>query len=246
MKQVWIAMLAAAIASVPAHSKLLTLTFSGTLSSGTDETGVFGAANSDLTGSSATVRFFIDTSLGTQSTNMSGGIIDSVDYIGGYFYPAASPVISGAISVGGITHIVDNPIFGEFSQYIAPATIGDRVEASISQLSENQSGLTLHFDSISGFSQSFSGAQFLPVGFGNPFSYVPMRGDVGGVTFEVNAVDRATFDRLEFANGVFTPYLITLSATAVPEPRTWTMMGCGLGYIGWKSRRRKTLASAAC
>ena len=142
------AVIAVAFAS-PSLAEKLTLTFSGTLTSGDDNTGVFGT-NTDLAGESVSVQFFIDTTLGTRTEANS-----QLQYIGGFFYPVqTSPVTSGTITVAGVTHIVDFPAFGDLLELIPPGVLGDDIEAQVSQLPENQTGPVLHFDSISAFSQS--------------------------------------------------------------------------------------------
>ena len=81
MKSLLIAAVIAVVFRVAEFGGKATLTFSGTLTSGDDNTGVFGT-NTDLTGESVSVQFFIDTSLGTRTeTN------NQLQYIGGYFYP---------------------------------------------------------------------------------------------------------------------------------------------------------------
>jgi hypothetical protein len=129
---------------------------------------VFGN-NIDLTGESVSVQFLIDTSLGTRTEADS-----QLQYIGGFFYPVqTSPVTSGTITVDGVTHVVDFPAFGSLLESIPPGVLGDDIEAQVSQLSENQTGPVLHFDSISAFSQSNSNGQLTPNGFDMPFSYAP-------------------------------------------------------------------------
>ena len=61
---------------------------------------------------------------------------------------------SGAITVEGVTHIVDFPVFGDLLEALPPGIHGDDIEAQVSQLSENQTGPVLHFDSISAISAS--------------------------------------------------------------------------------------------
>jgi hypothetical protein len=107
-----------------------------------------------LTGESASVQFFIDTSLGTWTD-----ADDQLEYIGGYFYPAGTPVTSGAITVEGVTYVVGFPIFGDLLESIPPGILGDDSEAQVSQLSENQTGPVLHSDSISAHSASASNDQ---------------------------------------------------------------------------------------
>jgi hypothetical protein len=94
------------------------------------------------------------TSLGTWTD-----VDNQLEYIGGYFYPAGTSVTSGAITVEGVTHVGGVPIFGDLLESIPPGILGDDVEAQVSQLSENQTGPVLHFDSISAHSASASNDQ---------------------------------------------------------------------------------------
>jgi opacity protein-like surface antigen len=231
MKRVLIAAVLAMFFASPSLAEKLTLTVSGTLSSGDDNSGVFGA-NTDLTGESVSVQFFIDTSLGTRTETGN-----TLQYIGGYFYPTGTPVTSGAITVGGVTHIVGFPIFGELYEALGSATTTDDIEAQVSQLSENQIGPVLHFDNISILSESLSNGQVTPNGFDMPFSYSPSAADPGTGTFTVFARNVDTDAIIEDAEGTFKPSLVTLSITgaAAPEPSTWAMMlagFAGLGFMG--------------
>ena len=245
MKRLLIASLIAISFASPTLAEKLTLTFSGSLSSGDDNTGVFGD-NTDLTGESVSVQFFIDTSLGTRTEADS-----QLQYIGGFFYPAqTSPVTSGTITVDGVTHVVDFPAFGSLLESIPPGVLGDDIEAQVSQLSENQTGPVLHFDTISAFSQSNSSGQLAPNGFDMPFSYAPTDADSSvNATFSVFARNIDTDAIIEDAEGTFRPSLVTLSVSgaATPEPSTWVMMAlgfAGLGFMGWRGSRT-TVAHAA-
>lgn len=71
-------------------------TFNGTVSNGYDETGVFGAADPDLTGLSVTWTVIFDTSVGI--TAPSSEPFDQV--IGGTLYSEESPVVSSVLTVG--------------------------------------------------------------------------------------------------------------------------------------------------
>jgi hypothetical protein len=245
MKSLLVASVIAISFASPSLAQKLTLTFSGTLTSGDDNTGVFGE-NTDLTGESVSLQFFIDTTLGTRTEANS-----QLLYIGGFFYPVlTSPVTSGAITVGGVTHVVDFPAFGTLLESIPPGVLGDDIEAQVSQLSENQIGPVLHFDSISAFSESTSNGQLTPNGFDMPFSYAPTAADtsVNG-TFSVFARDTSNDDILEDAQGTFRPSLVTLSVSglATPEPSTWAMMlagFAGLGFTGWRGSRRAAAHAA--
>jgi hypothetical protein len=167
MKRVLIAAVIAMSFASPSFAEKLTLTVSGTLTSGDDNTGVFGTST-DLTGESVSVQFFIDTSLGTRTETGN-----TLQYIGGFFYPAGTPVTSGAITVGGVTHVVGFPIFGELYEALGSATTTDDIEAQVSQLSENQIGPVLHFGSISILSEPLSNGQVTPRRFEMPFTYTP-------------------------------------------------------------------------
>jgi hypothetical protein len=247
IKRLLIGTLVAMSFASPSLAEKLTLTFSGTLDSGDDNTGVFGA-NTDLAGESVSVQFFIDTTLGarTEADNQ-------LQYIGGYFYPVqTSPVTSGAITVDGVTHVVDNPAFGSLLESVPPGVLGDDIETQVSQLSENQTGPVLHFDTISAFSTSQSDGQLTPNGFDEPFSYSPLPSPSYGTSasFSVDAVDTDTDTTIEDAQGVFRPTLVTLSITGVatPEPATWAMMllgFAGLGFAGYRRAKGNALVMAA-
>ena len=238
MKGLLLATMIALSSAAPTAAKILTLTFSGTLTSGEDNTGVFGSS-ADLRGEAASVRFTIDTDLGTRTEADS-----KLDYIGGYFYPAGSPVTSGAVTVGGVTHVVDFPIFGELLESVPPGAFGDYIQASVGQLSENQSGPVLHFDDLSAFSGSASNDQLTPNGFDKPFNYTTSAGDLGTATFTVFARNTDTDAIVDVAQGTFSPTQVTLTVAGVPEPATWSLLIAGFGLTGIAVRRRQSHVAA--
>jgi hypothetical protein len=153
-------------------------------------------------------------------------------------------VTSATITVGGVTHVVNFPAYGELLESVPPGVLGDDIESQISQLSENQIGPVLHFDSITAYSQSVLNGQLTPNGFDMPFSYAPREADTSvNAFFTVFARDTGTGEILEDADGIFRPLLVTLSVSGVatPEPSTWAMMlagFAGLGFMGWRESRK--------
>ena len=158
---------------------------------------------------------------------------------------------SGAITVGGVTHVVDFPAFGTLLESIPPGVLGDDIETQVSQLSENQPGPVLHFDSMTAYSASTSDGQLTPNGFDMPFTYAPTNADTSvNATFTVFARDTSNDAILEDAEGTFRPSLVTLSVgriVATPEPSTWAMMlagFAGLGFMGWRGSKKSASHAA--
>lgn len=211
------------------------------MSSGTDTTGVFGS-DTDLTGKSVTMIFEAQTTHGTRTETDN-----RLDAIGGYFYPAAGPIDQAVINVGGINsdHIIDYPIFSEYSESTPPGTFGDYSSASISQSAENQPGTLLHFDSAQAFLSSARNGQVAPAGFDAPFYYFAGPGDIGSATFTIFARNTTTGAIVDDATGSFTPTFSQYFVAGGPEPTSWAMMIAGFGLAGMAMRRRERRLSQA-
>lgn len=90
--------LALAVFGTDAAAAVVVATYSGTIASGWDETGVFGSVSADLTGAAFVATFTFDSELGTfhLGPDAAGG---EQRYGGGY-YGGVGPILGASLSVG--------------------------------------------------------------------------------------------------------------------------------------------------
>jgi len=224
------AALVASISSAAEAATIVTATYQGTLNSGQDWSGVFGAAQADLTGAAFTAVFVMDIDQPTRVTHP--GVSDTV--IGG---GANSPYVAASITINNITFD-----FGPIDNGGVQVTAGNQSLNAFSQ--EDTDGVGIDFQlSMLG---RFFGAPAIPSLLDTPFST-----DVGltqGSFFGINIFDWGTMQTVAAAHGDLAVNSVsaTVSQTAaVPEPATWAMMILGFGAAGAVLRRGRTLARAA-
>ena len=88
----------AALLWAPASAAVYTATYTGTVSSGFDSTGVFGVAATSLTGDAFTAVYTYNTALGVRAT--VPGVSDSVT---GGSYISQPSVASATLTINGVT-----------------------------------------------------------------------------------------------------------------------------------------------
>jgi hypothetical protein len=96
--------------AAPASADIVSFTYSGHVTDGTDVSGIFGPAGADLTGDALRAVFVFDTSLGVRGT--VPGTTDSV--IGGTQVPGspATPLISATLILNGISVSIGGELLG--------------------------------------------------------------------------------------------------------------------------------------
>ncbi|MBV9746498.1 MAG: hypothetical protein JO099_22290, partial [Acidobacteriia bacterium] len=127
------------------HAAQVVATLKGTLSSGTDFTGVFGfAPNTDLTGQAFTLTFTFDDTKGTQQvTNCTPGAPQSTEILGDSAAEGASPG-TAVLQIGGHSWTFGTPPNGNLNSFASrsvPCGTGvttDRLQFSVSDVPPSQ------------------------------------------------------------------------------------------------------------
>ncbi len=205
-----------------AHGAILEYDWSGTVSSGTDLTGGFGAAGSNLAGDSYTATFLFNDALGTevvfpgQLTELNGGPSN---------YGDVSPALETTLTIndrtasffgGGQGNVSDYPAGSEYLTYSSANTMATPFDASFlaQDLTTADAPATLE--------TNFTGT-------GQP-----------GNLNQFQIAQGQLFEGGNDASGVLAPTMVTERViSAAPEPSTWLLMVAGLGGIGLTLRRRR-------
>src|SRR6202158_901486 len=90
-----------------ASAAIMDVTYTGTVSSGIDTLGIFGAAGANLAGSSWVATYTFDTSLGHSYSSSNYNEI-----YGGSFYNNTSPVLSSMVTINGVGQAVGGSYAG--------------------------------------------------------------------------------------------------------------------------------------
>ena len=199
-----------------------TLSFSGTLQNGYNQTGgPFGPANTDLTGKAYSVTLSYDPSqfvTGDFSINSCGSAASTSCY----FTFSTTRTLSETITVNGITTTFVSTAGG----FTLNSSGNDRIDFSF----QGTSGLSL------------SGA------FADGNSFFPNQSNVNNPIFsnftDMNLSQQGTFNQNTntFSLGA-NPSKLTANYTtmsAAPEPAAWVVMVAGFGMIGAALRRRRS------
>jgi len=221
-----------------AFADVVTITFSGTLTSGTDYTGVFGLPpGTSLTADPFSVVYQFDTTAGALSAQSDGhGTTIGYNLTGDSF--TATLTINGVSqSIGPQGSSYTRNTFG--SPYGTP-TSSVFVGASYAAPNPYLTTITVQNSVI-------SPTPFFPIGFGN-FTYTLTAADTSSGSFEIfncttcNPYYPTSLTPDEtFAGGSFATQTVSESdqLAETPLPSTWIMMlpvlG-GLAFVGYRQR----------
>lgn len=217
---------AAALLVSPAAAVGKVATYTGTIKSGYDETGVFGVANTDITGFSYVARYTYDRTLG--AFQWTDGVFYDQSYSGTYYGAGiGSPVISVSVTINGITKKIIGDYYGlAVTKLLSVHHVGQHY------FNDGNTEINTYVQNIANAAGAASldqnvspVAQSLP-GYGSVYFY---GANASGV-FESARADLT-------ADGTYSV------GNPVPEPAAWALMIAGFGLVGAALRRRERLAA---
>jgi hypothetical protein len=200
-----------------ASAAIMDVTYTGTVSSGTDTFGLFGKEGANLIGKTWVATYTFDTSLGFPASN---GVR------GGSELGNTSPVLSSMITINGIGRAVSGSSYGyEYGLH-------DVTSSKQYHFAENYSAG--HKEYLENYIASFNLS--LPASITTPFTHT-----VGSKDFEFNGTYYLANGA---ASETIHADLATLTVSdhvvaGVPEPSTWAMMLLGFAGVGFAAYRKK-------
>ena len=246
--------LATGLSASGASAAILSITYTGQIYQGSDETGVFGLAGQSLVGQAFTAKFIVDTA-------KAGALHDTdVFYDVLYGYGAAGPV-SGSITINGFTEAFGNDYNADSRHDYSlqpgcdPSACGDGMFMQKAQnLEQHLEGSILYSASgllsgggtssdgtISGFAHTAVNYTGLPVTLGGYAEIYDYALDLSAnktttIRKATAALLVASVTTQTFGAGIDEP------TSAAPEPASWALMIAGFGMAGATLRRRRVLA----
>jgi len=207
------------LAALPTSASGITAVYTGTVTSGTDQIGIFGGG--DLTGDSFKVSFMFNLDLATY--------LSPTDAYGGTAYGGSPSFASAIVTVNGLSYTISPTYVGSvFGENSGPGGLSEQ-----NHYVANGSFLAAYTQE---YIQNFTGA--LPASITQGFSYIVQPGDTtyGAVTIWNPSYESADL----FAS------LDTLTVST-PELSTWAMMAfgfAGLGFAGYRASRKSVRVAA--
>lgn len=219
----------------PASAATYLITYTGTVSSGVDSTGVFGTKWTNLAGNSFTVVYTLTSPQPGSETYSSG---PTAYARGGSSSGTISPV-SATITIKGITQTIDGSSFGQAYQF------NDASDDSVSHVAQQYS---LNETSYVNNTISSSVNNIVnSTDYTAALNYLGQADDYRSGSFQIERYYVAgngdyVFTGLAYGNLISNS--VTIAAVdAAPEPATWAMMIAGFGAVGGSLRRRSRMGA---
>ena len=227
-----IAAVAAIFVSSAARADIVTVTYTGVITSSSQMTSGFGANSGDgtLVGDSYKAVYVFDTSKGviSSSTNQNYAY-------GGQEYSTLSPVLSATAFLNGYA---TPSISGSYAGVIEGANFGPGNTSEQNHLAEDvaTAGNMTSFNVLNNYVYNNQGT--IPGSITAGFTYTPVSTDTqfSEVLFETLDSANNFIDRTQINAQILS---VTETIGSVPEPSTWAMMILGFCGIGFMAYRRK-------
>jgi hypothetical protein len=213
-----------------ASAAIMDVTYTGTVSLGTDTFGVFGIPGRDLAGQSWVATYTFDT-LSSPSYSYSSSYHNYV-YGGSSHENTSSPVLSSMITINGVGKVVVGSYSGFDIGYNNGFHTGNNSGYSTQHHIAENSGSGSH-EYLINYIYNYNAS--LLASITTPFTHT------------VDANDYA-YGTYYLANGTGSESIYAKLATltvsehgvaAVPEPSTWAMMLLGFAGVGFAAYRKK-------
>ena len=192
-----------------ASAEILVVTYTGTISSGFDRSGLFGAPRRDLDGDSYVARYTFDASLGRTFSTPERNFA-----VGGSTLGITSPALSSTVTVNGITQAI---LTGNYYGQILGYNNGFNSEQSHRAWFQNSAGKVHTSNDNLNYIRNYDGS--LPESIATPFSHDVTLNDETYGYFRFWTYDYNTGKRIESTFGYVDLSNLTVElASATPEP----------------------------
>lgn len=213
-----------------ANAHITTVTYTGTVINGNDQTGVFGAG-ANLAGAGYTAVYTVDDSVSDYSIHTP----TLVQLLGGSHYHNQSPV-SAAITINNVTLSISGGYFGHAWQ----STLAyGHTEIYRGAEDYTDDGVIKYDNFMENRIISVSNPIIASPDINAPLSYTVQKGDSGSGYFSdlLYSYGAGAYSVDVTAN--LHPTSVTIAQVmGVPEPATWMVLLLGVGMIGFAARRR--------
>jgi PEP-CTERM motif-containing protein len=219
------------VGTTPASAAIVDVIYTGTVTSDSDLTGVFGTVggSNDLVGQTYIAKFVFDTSMGTEVNTSSQHYVS-----GGVGLGAPSPAISATLTIGSTT--ISVPTSWDAEIYTHDQTAFGFGEQNHVVIDYVNNAAVYSYRDLQAYVFGSSGT--IPFSLDGPFSYTIAAGDSGYLSYSGSVYDYVTAQQIESLTINGDVSTLTVSS-GVPEPSTWTMLMLGFAGVGWMAYRRK-------
>lgn len=224
------------VITAPSDAALYDITYTGMVSSGYDQTGVFLGQNTDLAGQAFTAVFTLNYPVPSGAYEYDDG---QTHYAyGGDNYSTGTPsFLSGKITINGKTDTVS----GQYVSYPWLQNLpGQDYLWDDSEDYDQSDPNKYSYSYIQSWIQSTNDNYLTGSSLTQNVNYVADSNDSVGGYFSFDEHDANTGVYEKYAYGYLSPSSVTVSVSAVPEQSTWAMMITAFGFAGTAFRRRKS------
>lgn len=242
------AALALGLAAVSAKAEIVTVTFQGVVTSGSDQTGVFGSPGADLTGASYTAVYTVNDAVNAHSIN-EPTIMSQI--FGGTMYGDQSPT-SATLTINGVTVSIGGDYYSRTWQSTLAQGHAEVFDLAQSTGDDGTNTSNLYLEDRM---TSPDNAIVTSSDYHTPLSYTYEPHDYPGGSFTDTVMNDTTGLYSVNVTASLDPTSVTVADGAggggggptpgVPEPAVWTMLILGLAMIGSAARRRNGAAAIA-
>jgi hypothetical protein len=210
----------------PASATIVSVVYTGTVTSGSDMTGMFGPAGGDLAGDSYVARYVFDTTRGFTYASATNNYA-----YGGSGYGNASPAVSASVTIAGHSASIS----GAYASQIFGYNSGGFSE-------QYHDARDLFFNGaiyVDNQSQNYiyNHTATLPASITGTFTYNVGPNDTFYASVNFNTFDYNLAAYSQYAYAYASLSTLTVSS-GVPEPSTWATMLLGFGALGFAGYRR--------
>ena len=243
MKKIFLlaAVTAAALASASgASATILVATYTGLVTNGYDQSGLFGAAGADLTNDAYVAIYTFDTTKGNYGSG--GGSGYSYEYQqGGTCCGAATPV-SAQVTINGFTQSLAGNDYGYAydSHYSYGAGFTSQLLHFVRDITDDGHNYVNNqiFNTAFDISNVAYNVPIALTAFDNSYN----SGNAGAAnftTYNYDSITQTIYTNVNFGAGT-----VVVTEGGVPEPASWALMIGGFGLVGASLRRRRASLAA--